>query len=162
MALTAPVSPAQRRGGKTPLGLTGRAALVTVAPDFGYGRGTDGMTARVLCSLWLAAAAAAALAGCSAGYIFETYSGPIAPTLVTVGCHTTYEVYENGKERLIMVRTNVGAEIAGVACRDPGVRPTPRRAVEYHFETTLRPKCAIVEERKLTPIHWEFVYTCRP
>ena len=35
-------------------------------------------------------------------------------------------------------------------------------AVEYHFETTQRPKCAIVEERELTPIHHEFVYACRP
>ncbi|HEX8166192.1 MAG TPA: hypothetical protein VF601_10450 [Beijerinckiaceae bacterium] len=119
------------------------------------------MKARVLCRLWLAATAAATVAGCSAGYIFETYGPPIGPALVTVGCHTTYEVYENPKERVIMVRDNLGAAVAGVACRDPGVAPTPRRAVEYHFETTLRPNCAIVEERKLSPIHVEFVYVCK-
>ena len=86
-------------------------------------------------------AAAIGLAGCSAGYIYATYGPPLGPTLVTVGCHTTYEVYENAKERLIMVRTNVGTQIASVVCRDPGVTPTPRRAVEYHFEATNRPKC---------------------
>jgi hypothetical protein len=129
------------------------------------------MKAQMLCRLWrgrlvgrlgLAAAAAAALAGCSAGYIFETYGPPIGPVLVTVGCHTTYEVYDNPKERLIMVRDNVGAAVAGLICRDPGVVPTPQRAVAYHFEATQRPKCAIVEERKLSPIHREFVYACRP
>ena len=120
------------------------------------------MKAGVLCRLWTVAAAAAALSGCSAGYIYETYGPPIGPSLVTVGCHTTYDVYDNLKERRMMVRTNVGTAVAGVICRDPGATPTARRAVEYYFEATLRPKCAIVEERSLTPIHQEFVYACRP
>ena len=119
------------------------------------------MKARVLCRLWIVAATAAALAGCSAGYIYATYGPPIAPVLVTVGCHTTYEVYDNPKERRIMVRDNLGAAIAGMICRDPGVVPTPRRAVEYHFEATQRPACTVVEERSLSPIHREFVYACR-
>jgi hypothetical protein len=118
------------------------------------------MKAGVLCRLGMLAAAAAALAGCSAGYIYETYGPPIAPALVTVGCHTTYEVYDNLKERRIMVRDHIGSAVAGMICRDPGVVPTPRRAVEYHLE--VRPKCAIVEERSLTPIHREFVYACQP
>ena len=105
-------------------------------------------------------AVAIGLAGCSAGYIYATYGPPIVVALITVGCHTTYEVYENSKERLIMVRTNVGTQIASAVCRDPGVTPTPRRAVEYHFEATNRPKCSLAEERKLSPIHWEYVYSC--
>ena len=112
--------------------------------------------------VWLGAAAAAALAGCSAGYIYETYGPPIGPTLVTVGCHTTYEVYDNLKERRIMVRDNVGAAVSGLICRDPGVAPSPQRAVAYFFEMTQRPKCAVVEERTLTPVHREFVYACAP
>jgi hypothetical protein len=41
-----------------------------------------------------------------------------------------------------------------------GVTPTPRRAIEYHFEATNRPKCVLAEERKLSPIHWEYAYSC--
>jgi hypothetical protein len=118
------------------------------------------MSARVLGRIGTAVALAGGLAGCAAGYIYANYGPPIIPVLITVGCHTTYEVYENPKERLIMVRDNLGAAIAGAICRDPGVTPTPRRAVEYHFDASNRPKCTIIEERKLSPVHWEYVYRC--
>jgi hypothetical protein len=140
------------------LGLTRRTALATVALE--RARQDEGMRVRGVGRIGVALAAAIGLAGCSAGYIYATYGPPIVVALITVGCHTTYEVYENSKERLIMVRTNVGTQIASAVCRDPGVTPTPRRAVEYHFEATNRPKCSLAEERKLSPIHWEYVYSC--
>lgn len=116
--------------------------------------------------VWLAAGALAAgastLAGCSGNYIYAAYGPPAAPVLVTVGCHTTYEVYDNLKQRTMMVRTNVVAGVASALCRDePGASPPPRRAVEIHLEKTNRPKCTVVEERRLTAIHMEYVYTCR-
>jgi hypothetical protein len=119
------------------------------------------MKARVLYRAWLAAAIAAAAAGCSAGYMFETYGNTTYPAVITVGCHTSYEVYDNQKERVMMVRKNVGTEIARAVCRDePGASPPPRRAAELHLENSWRPQCVIVEERRLTPLHQEFVYTC--
>lgn len=119
------------------------------------------MDVRWVSRLCLAAAGAAALGGCSTGYIYATYSTPVAPILVTVGCHTTYEVYENLKTRTMMVRSNVAADVAAVVCRDdPGVGPRPRRAVEIHLQKTNRPACSIGPERRLSPIHWEFPYSC--
>lgn len=114
----------------------------------------------MIAKLWLAAAAASALSGCSANYIVATYGPPLSPVLVTVGCHTTYEVYDNLKHRTMMVRTNVAAGVAEVICRDAGASPRPRRAVEIHLEKTARTKCRIVEERRLSALHMEYVYSC--
>jgi hypothetical protein len=111
--------------------------------------------------LAVAGLVAAAGAGCSVDYIFATYSAPIAPVIVTVGCNTSFDVFENPKEGRIMVRSNVGADIAEAFCReDAALGPRPRRAVAIHFEKTNRPNCSIVEERKLSPMHWEFSYAC--
>src|SRR4051812_28000251 len=44
-------------------------------------------------------------AGCSVGYIYERY-GASGPAIVTVGCHTSYEVWESYRDRTLLVRTN--------------------------------------------------------
>jgi hypothetical protein len=120
------------------------------------------MGARVGSKLWLATAAAISAAGCGIDYIGANYARPGGPTLVTVGCNTTYEVYDNWKNRTAMVRTNVGGELAEAFCaEDRHLGPRPRRAVQIHLEKTFRPKCQIVDERKLSAIHWEFVYACQ-
>lgn len=120
------------------------------------------MRAGMFLEIGLAAAGAVALAGCSVDYIFATYSAPtVTPVIVTVGCNTSYEVYDNLKQRTMMVRTNLPADVAALVCRDePGARPRPWRAVEIHLEKTGRPKCSVVEERRLTATHWEYVYAC--
>jgi hypothetical protein len=118
------------------------------------------MGARVVSAV-VVAAAAASLAGCGIDYISRNYTAPVGPTLVTVGCNTTYEVYDNLKNRTAMVRTDLGGELAEVFCaEDRHLGPRPRRAVQIHFEKTQRPRCQIVEERKLSAIHWEYVYAC--
>jgi hypothetical protein len=138
--------------------LTTLAALVTVAPK----RETQQMGISTIARrLALAGAVAAAGAGCSADYIFATYSAPVGPTIVTVDCNVSYEVFENVKERKIMVRSSPGAELTDAICRaDPALGPRPRRAVLAHFEKTKRTNCAIVEERRLSAIHWEYVLAC--
>lgn len=118
------------------------------------------MGARVMAKVWLAAAALA-LAGCSADYIYASYGPPLGPVLVTVGCHTTYEVYDNVKQRTMMVRSNVVAGVAEALCGDRAEAPRPRRAVEIHLEKTNRPNCTVAEERRLSAIHTEYVYACR-
>ena len=118
------------------------------------------MGARVFMGLGLAAAAVS-LAGCGFDYIGANYTGPVGPTLVTVGCNTTYEVYDNVKNRTAMVRTNPGGELAEAFCaEDRHLGPRHRRAVQIHFEKSLRPQCRIIDERRLSPIHWEYVYAC--
>jgi hypothetical protein len=118
------------------------------------------MGGRAIWGLCLAAAALG-LAGCSIDYIGATYTAPVAPNLITVGCHTTYEVYDNLKHRTMMVRTNPGGEIAEVFCpEDRHLGPRPRRAAQIHLEKSLRPNCRIVDERRLSPMHWEYVYAC--
>jgi hypothetical protein len=118
------------------------------------------MVARVVTRLGLAAAAVS-LAGCGIDYIGANYTAPVGPTLVTVGCNTTYEVYDNLKNRTAMVRTNLGGELAETFCpEDRHLGPRHRRAVQIHLEKTLRPHCKIVDERRLSAIHWEYVYAC--
>src|SRR3954465_15471683 len=100
------VSPVQRRRAAT-------AARVAPANGARHCRARTGevrrrMRVRGLGRIGAGLAVAAGVAGGSAGSLFHTYAPPIAVTLITVGCHTTYEVYENTKERLIMVRDNVG------------------------------------------------------
>jgi hypothetical protein len=118
------------------------------------------MGARSVSALGLAVAAVS-LAGCGIDYIGATYTTPVGPTIVTVGCNTSYEVYENAKYRTALVRTNVGGELADAFCaEDRHLGPRTRRAVQIHLEKTQRPHCKVVEERKLTAIHWEYVYAC--
>jgi hypothetical protein len=116
-----------------------------------------------LCAVTILAVAAA---GCSVGYIYERY-GASGAAIVTVGCHTSYEVWESYRDRTLLVRTNVQAGIAGAVCTDdvpPGAPPQSRlqRAAEEYFIITKRPKCRITEARPLSPIHSEFAYACAP
>jgi hypothetical protein len=111
--------------------------------------------------LALAAGLAVAGAGCSAEYIFATYSPPVGPMPITVDCHVSYDVFDNPKERTIMVRSSPGVELAAAVCPgDPALGSRPRRAVATFFEKTKRPNCAVVDERQLSSLHWEYVYAC--
>jgi hypothetical protein len=118
---------------------------------------------KLVWSLSILGTLALATSACSVGYIYERY-GATAPAIVTVGCHSSYEVFENLRDRTIMVRTNAGASIAGLVCTDdlPPGTPSSRleRAVDVHFANTNRPKCRITERRELSPIHSEFSYVC--
>jgi hypothetical protein len=120
------------------------------------------MGARVMARLWLAVGMAIVVSGCAFDYIGATYTAPVVkPELVTVGCNTTYEVYDNRKHQTMMVRTNIGGELAEAICpEDRHLGPRMRRAVQIHLEKTMRPECRIVDERKLSPIHWEYAYAC--
>ena len=114
--------------------------------------------------LCLAGALALAAAGCSAGYILGAY-GNAPVRIVTIGCNTTYEVYENAQARTVMVRTNVGAELGGIICSDPALAGGAhlarlQRAADRFFENMKRPHCRTVEGRSLSPIHAEFAYAC--
>lgn len=121
---------------------------------------------KVVSRLWRLGTLGIAVSGCSVGYIVEHY-GATGATIVTVACHSAYEVYENARDRTILVRTNIGAAVTERVCRDdlpPGAPPQARleRAVEIYFATTNRPKCRTTERRELSPIHSEFSYTCSP
>jgi hypothetical protein len=117
------------------------------------------MGVRVVSAVGLAAALG--LAGCGIDHIGTTYTLPVGPGLVTVGCNTTYEVYDNVKYRTAMVRTNIAGELADAFCpEDRHLGPRPRRALQIYLDRSSRAHCKIVEERKLTAIHWEYVYSC--
>ena len=119
------------------------------------------MGARVTLRLWLAAAAAIPAGSCMIDYMAATYTGPVGPAPVTVGCHTTYDVYDNPKQRTMMVRTNIAGELAEAFCpEDRHLGPRPRRAVQIYLEKTSKANCRIVDERRLTPAHWEYAYAC--
>jgi hypothetical protein len=120
------------------------------------------MGSRVIRRLLLASAAVVSASGCVVGYIYEIYGPPLGTTLVTVGCHTTYEVTENAKEGRILVRTNIAAGVAEAICRDREGAPRPRRAVELYFAKANRPACRITDERPLSGMFWEYGYSCTP
>jgi hypothetical protein len=120
----------------------------------------------LVASLCVVTGLAVGAAGCSVGYIDERY-GASGPAIVTVGCHTSYEVWESYRDRTLLVRTNPQASIAAAICTDdfpPGAPPQARlrRAAEVHFINTKRPKCQVTEGRSLSPIHSEFSYICPP
>ena len=116
-----------------------------------------------LCALLALACAAC---GCSAGYIYQRY-GAAGASIVTVGCHTSYEVWESYRDRTVLVRTNAQAAIAAAVCTDdvpPGAPPEARlrRAAELYFINGKRGQCRIIDGRSLSPIHSEFTYSCGP
>ena len=116
-----------------------------------------------LCALLALACAAS---GCSVGYIYERY-GATGASIVTVGCHTSYEVWESYRDRTVLVRTNAPAAVAGLVCTEdlpPGAPAEARlrRAAELYFINAKRGQCRITDGRSLSPLHSEFSYNCGP
>ena len=121
-----------------------------------------------LARLVAAGALAAAGAGCSVGYVFETY-GPTSPVNVDLSCRQSFQLFEHAGLRRILVKPYPLSEASYLACaaisRSEMARAAPARAaeaVERHFENTKRPACRVTGVEQLSPLDYEVAYDCTP
>ena len=105
-----------------------------------------------------------ALAGCSfdvATYTIGRY-GEVKGVHVHLGCHDTYEVFDRPNLGSLVVVTNAVNE--ALVCDGSASLPRSarmRRIAELFLsETTERPKCSIVGQTELSPVHTEVTYRC--
>lgn len=110
------------------------------------------------------AGAVAAAAGCTEfSYISKTYVG-LQPQVVTIGCNAPYEVYDQRRERKVLIVSNNLREIAGCGMEGQDPALTRRRrfseAASTYLKETARETCTIVGETVFTDLQTEFVYSC--
>lgn len=114
--------------------------------------------------LALAAALAAAAAGCNG---FGTISGTyvtLRPQVVTIGCNEPYEVYDRSEGRRMLVVSNALREVTG--CGLDGADPNASRrlrfrtAAETFLRETGREACRLGGETIFTDLQTEYLYAC--
>ena len=115
----------------------------------------------------LASLGAILCAGCAVSavsYQIDRY-GTVTGTMVHLGCHDTYEVFDRPDAASMLVNTNALNETVGGLCGE-GAATLPReermRRVARIFleETTDRPDCRVVNETPLSPYQTEYTYRC--
>jgi hypothetical protein len=106
---------------------------------------------------------AAVLAGCSVEtftYTMDRY-GEVRGRQVRLGCRDTYEAFDRPEARSLLVVTNGLNEALSSSCSGPPQPERMRRVAQiYLAETSARPECNVIRERRLTEFHTEFSYRC--
>jgi hypothetical protein len=115
-----------------------------------------------------AGALAATVAGCAVAYQVEYYSAA-SPTNVDLTCGQSFQLFENGGYRRILVKPYPVSEATYLACAafskeersaDLGARAT--LAVERHFEKSKRPDCRTTGVQLVGLTDVEVTYDCTP
>ncbi|TXN40968.1 hypothetical protein FV232_07100 [Methylobacterium sp. WL30] len=116
----------------------------------------------------IAVATGLAVTGCTGfSHISKTYVS-LTPQVVTISCNDPYEVYDQRKQRRMLIVSNAVREFTGCgigdryADRDPGETRAARfrLAARTYLDETVREDCRITGETVFTDLQTEFVYAC--